>query len=256
MLRPRIIPCLLVHNKGLCKTTNFSNHKYIGDPLNAVRIFNEKNVDEIIILDIDKTIQNEEPDYQLISDMARECRMPLCYGGGIKSPEQVERIISLGVEKVSLSSAAIENPGLIQECANRVGSQSIVITIDIKLTGLLKKKYQVFTMNGKNLINKDFMTIVNHTISSGAGEIVINSIDREGTGKGYDKDLVNIIYPRLSIPLTVLGGASSSDDIRELIHDFGIIGAAAGSMFVLKGKYRAVLLQYPDYDEKQQLINN
>ena len=250
MLRSRIIPCLLIHNKGLTKTINFSNHKYIGDPLNAVRIFNEKNVDEIMIYDIDKTVNNEEPDYKLISDIARECRMPLCYGGGIRTADEVEKIISLGVEKVSLSNSAVMNPSLISECAKRIGSQSVVLTIDIKSTGLIKTKYQAFTKNGKNKITKHYQDIINDSINSGVGEIVINSCERDGTGKGYDINLIDSIYPNINVPLTVLGGASNYEDIRNLIQRYKIIGAAAGSIFTLKGKYRAVLLQYPENKEK------
>ena len=256
MLRSRIIPSLLLHNKGLTKTINFSNHKYIGDPLNAVRIFNEKNVDEIMIYDIDKTVNNEPPDYKLISDIARECRMPLCYGGGIRTADEVERIISLGVEKISLSNSAVMNPKLISECAQRIGNQSIVLTIDIKSTGLLKNKYQVFTKNGKNRINKNYLDIINDSIKSGVGEIVINSYERDGTGRGYDINLIDSIYPNINVPLTVLGGASDYQDIKDLIQRYKIIGAAAGSIFSLKGKFRAVLLQYPDNKEKNFLLNN
>ena len=256
MLRSRIIPCLLLHNKGLTKTINFSNHKYIGDPLNAVRIFNEKNVDEIMIFDIDKTVNNQQPDYKLISDIARECRMPLCYGGGIKTADEVEKIISLGVEKVSLSNSAIMNPNLISECAKRIGAQSVALTIDIKSTGLLKNNYQVCTKNGKKTIKKYYLDVINDSIKSGVGEIVINSYDKDGTGKGYDFNLIDSIYPNINVPLTVLGGASSYEDIRNLIKRYKIIGAAAGSVFTLKGKFRAVLLQYPENKEKQLLLNN
>ena len=147
MLRPRIIPCLLIRNGGLVKTIGFSNAKYVGDPINAVRIFNEKEVDELIVADIDATTLGCEPNYKLIEQLAAECRMPLCYAGGIKRPEQVERIIALGVEKVGISSAAIESIDLISECAHRVGSQSIVVVMDVRRLGQ-NQKYELFTRNG------------------------------------------------------------------------------------------------------------
>ena len=256
MLHPRIIPCLLIHDSGLVKTVNFSNHKYVGDPLNAVKIFNEKEVDEIIVLDIDASVRNKEPDYELISALAAECRMPLCYGGGIKNVKQVERIISLGVEKVAISSAAILSPVFIQEASERVGSQSIAVAIDFKATGILQNDYHAFIHNGEKRINTNLFKFIDKIQSLGAGEIIFNSIDRDGTRKGYDSKFIDRIRKHVSVPITVLGGAGSLEDISELINHFGIIGAAAGSLFVFKGKYRAVLIQYPIFSQKPTISSS
>jgi cyclase len=253
MLRPRIIPCLLVKNGGLVKTVQFDNSKYVGDPINAVRIFNEKEVDELIVLDIDATSQNREPDYGLIKNLAAECRMPLCYGGGVRTVEQVEKIISLGVEKVAISAAAVRSPELILEAATRVGSQSIVVIMDVKRSGLLRR-HEVFTQNGTNGTGLNPVDFAKRVEALGAGEVVVNSIDRDGEMKGYDIDLIEQVREVISLPMTVLGGAGSLSDIEGLIRKFGIIGAAAGSFFVFKGKYRAVLINYPSRTEMDALI--
>lgn len=252
MLRPRIIPCLLVHDGGLVKTVRFAEPKYVGDPINAVRIFNEKEVDELIVADIDATALGREPDYALIANLAAECRMPLCYAGGVKTPEQVERIISLGVEKVAISSAAIQSPELIAESARRVGNQSIVVVLDVKKAGLLRR-YELFTHNGSRATGLNPVEFARKVEALGAGEILVNSIDHDGVMKGYDLQLIEQVREVVSVPLSVLGGAGSLADIHDLIRRHGIIGAAAGSLFVFKGKYRAVLIQYPTSAEKDAL---
>lgn len=254
MLRPRLIPCLLVHNGGLVKTVNFGNPKYVGDPINAVRIYNEKEVDELMVVDIDATVKGAVPDYRLISHLASECRMPLCYGGGVRTVAQIEEIISLGVEKIAISSAAVENPKLISDAAVRVGSQSLVVVIDVKKIGLLRR-YEVVTHNGSRRTGLNPADFARQIAELGAGEIVINSVDRDGEMKGYDLDLVEQIRQAVHLPLTVLGGASSLEDVKELINLYGIIGAAAGSLFVFKGKYRAVLINYPNRSEKHDLLH-
>jgi len=249
MLRPRIIPCLLIHNGGLVKTVKFSAPKYVGDPLNAVRIFNEKEVDELMVVDIDASRHMREPDYKLIANLARECRMPLSYGGGVKTVEQFDRIIGLGVEKVAVSSAAVDDPTLISRAAARVGSQSVVAVIDVKRSGLLRKP-EVVTLNATKRSGLEPSVFATNLQKLGAGEIVLNNVDRDGEMKGYDFDLIDSVRNAISIPLTVLGGAGSLEDIRCLVIRYGIIGAAAGSLFVFKGKYRAVLINYPDLEEK------
>lgn len=254
MLRPRLIPCLLIHNGGLVKTVGFGHPKYVGDPLNAVRIFNEKEVDELIVLDIDATVKGAEPNYQLISYLASECRMPLCYGGGVKTVSQIEEIIGLGVEKVAISSAAVENSAIISDAAVRVGSQSVVVVIDVKKMGLLRRR-EVVTHNGSRRTGLDPVDFAKKIAGLGAGEIVINSVDSDGAMNGYDLDLIDQVRQAVHLPLTVLGGAGSLDDIKELIGRYGTIGAAAGSLFVFKGKYRAVLINYPDRTEKEVLIS-
>jgi imidazole glycerol-phosphate synthase subunit HisF len=254
MLRPRIIPCLLVQDKGLVKTINFTDPKYVGDPINAVKIFNEKEVDELIVLDITATTENREPDYLMIRNLATECRMPFCYGGGVKSVEQANRIISLGVEKVALSSAAVGDPGLVSDIAEQIGSQSVVVVLDIrknKKTGA----NEIWTHNGKKSTGKCPVDFSRQLEQCGVGEVVINSIDNDGAMKGYDLDLAGIIRDAISVPLTILGGAGSLKDIKNLVEKFGIIGASAGSLFVFKGVYRAVLISYPAPHEKALLIN-
>jgi cyclase len=255
MLYPRIIPCLLVHGKGLVKTKNFSNPKYVGDPINAVRIFNEKEVDEIIVIDIDATIEKREPDFKMIEHLAAECRMPLCYGGGITNSGQVQRIIQLGVEKVAISSSAIENPSLVTEAADRVGNQSIVVVLDVKKRAI-GDEYEVWTHNGRKNEKKSPLELASQMEKLGAGEIVVNSIDNDGLMKGYDFTLIEKIRDEIHVPLTVLGGAGSLRDIGRVIEKFGCIGAAAGSLFVFKGVYRAVLINYPNREEKSALIRD
>lgn len=249
MLRARIIPCLLVHNGGLVKTRRFVEAKYVGDPLNAVRIFNEKQVDELIVADIDATVLGREPNYALIAKLAAECRMPLCYSGGINTVDQIERIIGLGVEKVGLGSAAAYDTSVIEKAAQRVGSQSIVAVIDVKKSGLLGR-YEVFTHNGTKKVGINPVEMARKVEDLGAGEILLNSIDRDGTMKGYDIELIDSVRDVVRLPMTVLGGVGSLDDMRGLVDRFGLIGAAAGSLFVFKGKYRAVLIQYPQPEEK------
>jgi len=253
MLRPRIIPCLLVKNNGLVKTVGFDKPKYVGDPLNAVRIFNEKEVDELMVVDIDATAQNREPNYKLIANLAAECRMPLCYGGGVTTPEQVQRIISLGVEKVALSAAAVAIPSLISKAAQWVGGQSVVVVMDVKKVGLLRR-YEVFTHNGNKASGLDPVSWAKQVEELGAGEVVLNSIDQDGEMKGYDLTLVERVRQATTLPMTVLGGAGSLDDLEALVRRFGTIGASAGSLFVFKGKYKAVLINYPSRDEKDALF--
>ncbi|MBI96465.1 imidazole glycerol phosphate synthase subunit HisF [bacterium] len=255
MLLPRIIPVLLHTKEGLIKTENFSNPKYIGDPLNAVRIFNEKKVDELIFLDIEASKLKREPHYELIKKIASECNMPLTYGGGINSVSQIENIIKLGVEKISINSSAISTPELITQAADRFGRQSIVVTIDIKLSGLFRKSYKIFDHKTKTTSNIELLTHLKKIQELGAGEIVINSFDKDGTMLGYDYNLIDYIKPSIKVPLTALGGASKLSDMTNLFKKYGLIGAAAGSIFVFKGKYRAVLIQYPSNKEKKLLYS-
>jgi len=253
MLRPRIIPCLLVHNKGLVKTVNFKHPKYVGDPINAVKIFNEKEVDELIVLDIDASTQNREPDFTMIKNLAAECRMPLCYGGGVKTVKQAKEIINLGAEKVALSSAALENPEIVSAIADAVGKQSVIVVLDVKKNGLFGQ-YEIFTHNGTKATGKSPREFSVQTEKLGAGEIVINSIDNDGVMKGYDMKLIEIVREAVSVPITALGGAGNLNDIKQLVSKFGIIGAAAGSLFVFKGSYKAVLINYPKRAEITELL--
>jgi cyclase len=252
MLYPRIIPCLLVHNKGLVKTVRFKEGKYVGDPINAVKIFNEKEVDELMVLDIDASIEGRDPDYKMIENLAVECRMPLCYGGGIKTAKQAEKIFSLGVEKIAISSAVIDNPSIVKELAQKVGTQSVVVVLDVK-----KKMfggYEIVTHNATKKTGVDPVKLTKELEELGIGEIVINSVDNDGVMKGYDFNIIDKVKKVATVPMTVLGGAGSLDDIGEVINKYGIIGVAAGSLFVFKGKYKAVLINYPKHDEKENLV--
>lgn len=253
MLRPRIIPCLLIQNKGLVKTVKFKDPKYVGDPLNAVKIFNEKEVDELIVLDIDASVEGREPDYALIQKMAMECRMPFCYGGGISNADQAKKIIGLGVEKIALSSAAVLNPSLVKQIADEVGSQSVVVVLDVKKK-LLGGRYEVWINNGRKNTGKCPIELSKVLQDLGVGEIVVNSIDADGAMKGYNFDIAEKIHKNIHVPLTILGGAGSLDDIGALINKFGIVGAAVGSLFVFKGVYKAVLINYPSPTEKDNLL--
>lgn len=251
-LRPRIIPCLLIHNGGLVKTVQFSNPKYVGDPLNSVRIFNEMEVDELIVVDIDASRLGCAPNMTLVSQLAAECRMPLCYGGGVKTVEQVESLIALGVEKVAVSSAAVDDPELITRTAVRVGSQSVVAVIDVKSTGLLHRQ-EVVTLNATKRTGMDPVMFARKLQDLGVGEIVLNSVDYDGKMHGYDLNLIERVRRAINVPLTVIGGAGSLNDIRGLVQRYPVIGAAAGSLFVFKGKYRAVLINYPGRSERDEI---
>jgi cyclase len=252
MLRPRIIPSLLLHDKGLVKTVNFKSPKYVGDPINAVRIFNEKQVDELAFFDIDATVLGKEPDYVLIEKLANQSRMPLCYGGGVQTVEQAQKIFSLGIEKIALSSAVIKNPQLVTQIADRVGSQSVIVVLDIKKK--LLGGYEVFTHNGKRSTGINPIKFAIELEQLGAGEIILNSIDQDGVMKGFDMILIDKIAENISIPLTVLGGAGSLEDIEKVIDKHGVIGVAAGSLFVFKGPYKAVLINYPTQSEKNKVF--
>jgi cyclase len=257
MLRPRIIPCLLVHKGGLVKTQAFKDPKYVGDPINAVRIFNEKEADELVVLDIDATVNKVAPDFGLIAKLAAECRMPLCYGGGVTTAQQTSRIVAMGVEKVAVSAAAIANPALLTEMAAAVGRQSVVAVLDVrKRTGLFAKGYEVCTHNSKTVFKLDPVALAKQFQDAGAGEIVINSVDRDGLMQGYDLELAIQFKQALKVPVTFLGGAGSLEHLGELISKLGVVGAAAGSLFVFKGKYRAVLINYPTPEQKLKLCRD
>lgn len=254
MLRPRITPCLLIHKGGLVKTVNFAKPKYVGDPINAVKIFNEKESDELIVVDIDATVNGADPDFEMIAHLAAECRMPLCYGGGVRTAAHAKRIVGLGVEKVAVSAAAVERPDLIAEIANEVGRQSVVAVLDVK-ERRLRGGHEVWTHNATRNTKVDPVAFAQSLTAKGAGEIVINSIDRDGkmTG-GYDLALAERMRAALDVPFTMLGGAGTLDDIGALVRRVGVVGAAAGSMFVFKGTYRAVLINYPNPETKDALV--
>jgi len=243
MLRSRIIPCLLLHDGGLVKTRRFEEPKYVGDPLNAVKIFNEKEVDELIFLDIDASVRGRSPDMGLLRSLAVESRMPLCYGGGIADASTAADIVALGFEKVSVSSAAVTRPALLREMSEAIGCQSVVLTLDVKKNRLLGG-YTVWTHNGKKKCKTALLEMCAIAVEQGVGEIVINSIDRDGIMEGYDLALARAVREAVPVPMTCLGGAGNVQHLQDLIDAVGIVGASAGSMFVFKGPYRAVLINY------------
>lgn len=253
MLRPRIIPSLLVHDGGLVKTVGFEDPKYVGDPINAVKIFNEKECDELAVFDIDATVKGAEPNFRLIANLAAESRMPLAYGGGVRSAEQTKRIVGLGVEKVCVSAAAVENPSLVTQMAKEVGSQSVVVVLDHRARRFGKER-DVFTHNGTRKTGRTLVDLALEMQQRGAGEIVINSIDDDGRMKGYDLPVAAQLRQKLRVPLTVLGGAGSLQHVEDLVRACdGIVGAAAGSLFVFKGAYRAVLINYPNPAQRERI---
>jgi cyclase len=232
----------------------FKDPKYVGDPINAVKIFNEKETDELAVFDIDATARGAEPNFKMIANLAVECRMPLCYGGGVKTVEQAKRIVGLGVEKVAISSAAVETPELISAAAQEIGGQSVVVVIDAKKddrTG----EYMAWTHNGTRRAGRSVIAVARQAEALGAGEIVVNSIDNDGKMKGYDLTLARAVREAVRLPITVLGGAGSLADLGKLIAACGVVGAAAGSLFVFKGVYRAVLINYPAPTQKEDLFS-
>lgn len=254
MLNPRIIPVLLISDGDLYKTINFKEPKYVGDPLNTVRILNEKEVDELIVLDITASQEKTPLDWELISHISRECRMPLCYGGGIESFEEIEKLISFGVEKVAIGRTSFLNPSVIKKAVKSFGSQSIVGVLDVKKIGF-RKNYEAFVLRGTKRTKMNHVEYAKYLINLGVGEILLQNIDLDGKMKGFDIQLINDVYTNINIPLTVLGGAGTFEDLKRLIHKFQILGIAAGSIFIFKGKHKAVLINYPDPKQKNLIIN-
>jgi len=245
MLKSRLIPCLLLKGNGLYNSQRFSNFKYIGDPLNTVRIFNQKKVDELLVLDIDATALNKSPNFSLIAAIARECNMPLCYGGGIKNVQDATRLISLGVEKVAVSSGLISNPSLASDIVNQIGSQSLVGVIDYRSKSF-RRSSQVVLSNGSKFINVSPLELALRFESLGVGEILLNSVEKDGTMEGYDLIIPKLVKENINVPLSVLGGAGSISDVRQLFNEVQPSGLVGSSIFVYQGKYRAVLLSYPN----------
>lgn len=246
MLRYRVIPVLLLKDNGLVKTTRFRKPVYIGDPINAVKIFNEKEVDELILLDISATNEYREPNYKKIEEIVSEAFMPIGYGGGINKLEQIERLFKLGIEKVILNTAAQLNPGLIRQAAEIFGNQSIVVAIDVKKD--IWGRNRIFTHSGTKKQKTDIDSFLKIAEESGAGEIFINSIDRDGTMKGYDIELIKQMSGMVSVPVVASGGAGSIKDFSFAI-EAGASAVAAGAMFVFQGVHRAVLINYPKHSD-------
>lgn len=251
MLKHRVIPALLLREGGLVKTQKFGKHKYVGDPVNAIRIFNEKEVDELMVLDIDASRQRREPDYALIENIAAECFMPLGYGGGISTVEQARRVFSSGVEKVVLQTSVLGSPKLVSDIAERFGSQSVVVSIDIKRDWL--GRYRLWSSSARRALGDDWLSGLKALVAAGAGEVLLNSVDRDGMQQGYDLRLIQSATQAVDVPLIALGGAGGLEDFVEAI-EAGASAVAAGSLFVLQGPHRAVLISYPKYSTIESLF--
>jgi imidazole glycerol-phosphate synthase subunit HisF len=248
----RIIPCLLLRNNGLVKTVKFKESTYIGDPINTVKIFNEKEVDEIFFLDIDATKLKKEPPYSLIQNIASECFMPFAYGGGINSLQQIERIIKSGSEKVILNTSAFLDKNFLSQAVQQFGSSTIAVSIDVKKEFL--KGYIVYVKGGTLSTGLNPVDYARRIESEGAGEILINSIDRDGVMEGYDIDLIKSVSSAIRIPIIACGGAGKLSDFGQAVKAGGASAAAAGSFFIFHGKRRAVLITYPSYSEISDLF--
>lgn len=254
MLRTRVIPCLLLRGEGLVKTTRFKEPRYIGDPINAIRIFNDKEVDELILLDITASREGRGPALAAIRDFASECFMPVGYGGGIRSLEDARLVLSLGIEKIIVNTMALQRPELISELAREFGAQAVVVSIDAKKRVL--GGHEVFGAGGTR---KTGMKAVDHAlrmVELGAGEIFLNSIDRDGTQSGYDLALVRSVASAVRVPVIACGGAGSLADFREAVMEGQASAVSAGSMFVFHGRHRAVLISYPARDELELALSS
>jgi imidazole glycerol-phosphate synthase subunit HisF len=254
VLRPRIIPCLLIDQGRLVKTKMFKEPIYLGDPINVAKVFNEKKVDEIVLLDISATKLKKGPDFALLEEFASECFMPVSYGGGITKLEEIEKLFYLGFEKVILNTTAFTNPSLITEAVKVFGSQSIVASMDVKRTSMLSNKLTVFVRNGDVNTNYNPKQYLESLVKLGVGEIIINSISREGAYVGYNLDLIRELCHATQIPIIALGGARNLEDMKQVLLA-GASGAAAGSIFVFHQEREGVLISYPKESEIENLLS-
>jgi cyclase len=251
MVRTRVIPCLLLQGPGLVKTVRFKAPKYLGDPINVVRIFNDKEVDELVLLDIGATAEKRGPAYDRLEKIAAQCFMPLCYGGGIREIADLAKLFTLGIEKAAINAAAVSNPGLVRAAADRFGSQSILVSIDVK-RGLFGGE-QVVTHNGRRKTGLDPVRFAVEMEKQGAGELLLNSVDRDGTMTGYDLELIRRVSQAVSIPVIACGGAGRAEDLAAAVRN-GASAAAAGSLFVFQMPHRAVLINYPGPEQLRALF--
>ncbi len=244
--RPRIIPVLLIDDRDLIKTINFKKPTYLGDPVNALKIFNRKGIDEMAVLDISASKRGVEPDFELLTDMASEAFMPLSYGGGIKTLNQVRKLLAIGYEKVVLNTSLVEDEQLVKDAVALAGSQSVVASIDAKL---VKGQYKCVICDGTKVIDMTPVELAKHAQELGVGEIFLNSIDRDGMMTGYDTKLINEVVEAVSIPVTACGGAGGIDDLKDALQNGHAHAAAGGSMFVFYGRLKAVLITAPNEEE-------
>lgn len=253
MLIPRVMPCLLLKEGSLVKTIGFKDPGYIGDPINAVNIYNEKEVDELIFLDINATPEHQSPPFSLLAKIANECFMPVTYGGGVRNLDDIKKIFSLGIEKVAINSYAFDEPNFIRKAAEKFGSQSIVVSIDVrkKMFG----KYEVYSHGGRKATGLDPVTCAKEMTNLGAGEILLTAIDRDGTLEGYDLDLIKRVTDTVNIPVVANGGAGKMEDFQKAVFQAGASACAAGAMVVYYGRNRAVLINYPERQELERIMS-
>ena len=251
MFRPRVIPILLLKNKGLVKSVKFKNHRYIGDPINAVKIFNDLKADELVFLDILASKENRMMSLDFVRSVGNEANMPFAVGGGIKTIEEIKQVINAGAEKVIINSYAVENPDFIKEASDVFGSSTIVVSIDVKKNLFGKKR--IYTQGGEKSTKLDSIAFAKKMAENGAGEIIINSIDQDGTMAGYDLELVEAISSAVTIPVVAAGGAGTIEDFPKAVDSYAS-AVAAGSMFVYHGPRKAVLINYPSKAEIKKLF--
>jgi cyclase len=252
MVQTRVIPCLLLQNLGLVKTVRFKAPKYLGDPINVVRIFNDKEVDELVFLDITATREKKRPPFALIEKIAGQCFMPLCYGGGVRNLDDMATLFGVGVEKVAVNTHAVEEPAFVRAAADRFGSQSVIVSIDVKRSWL--GRVEVVTQGGRHKTGLDPVRFAAEMEQQGAGEILLNSVDRDGTMTGYDLELIKKVTAAVSIPVVACGGAGQLEHLGAAVHQGGASAAAAGSLFVFQMPHRAVLISYPKAEQLRALF--
>jgi cyclase len=243
MLNSRVIPVLLLKGGGLVKGERFKGHKYVGDPINAVRIFNEKEVDELVLLDISATMEAKSPDFSAIKDISSEAFMPIAYGGGVTEVSQIERLFRTGIEKVIINSAFHANSNLVKDASSIAGAQSIVISMDVRRS--LFGRYEVYTHCASRKTNIDPVDYARRAQDAGAGELILTNVDHEGMAKGYDMELIRRVTTAVEIPVVAHGGAGTLQHLRQAVVEAGAAAAAAGQMFTFHGRHKAVLITYP-----------
>jgi cyclase len=251
MIRPRVIPCLLLKDKGLVKTVKFKDPRYLGDPINIVRIFNDKEVDELIFLDIRATLEDRPPPFDTLLNITSECFMPLGYGGGIRTLDDVKKLLAIGIEKIVLNTSAVHAPALVRAAADYAGSQAIVISMDIRKS--IFGKYELYTHSGRKATGRDPVAFAVEMEKQGAGELFVNSIDRDGTMQGYDLELIRRVANAVQVPVVACGGAGTIQDLADAIRS-GASAAAAGSLFVFQGPLKGVLISYPSQEELHRIL--
>lgn len=255
MLRSRLVPTLLIDNGRLVKTREFGEGKYVGDPLNTVRIFNEKRVDELFIADISASRAGRDPDFELLEKLASESRMPLTYAGGVQTEEHFSRLVAIGIEKVAVGAALLRNPGLVAGASRSVGRQSVAVVVNSVTSSEGRGNHVVYDSVARRPTALQVPDFAAEAESEGAGEVILYSVDRDGSMRGFDIDLIASVKQRVSLPITLVGGASSTEDLRTLSQRFGPLGMGVGSLFVFTGKFRSVLIQYPSHAEKLDLCD-